>query len=60
MAISFIIIKVSTRESSLDTLWNTLEDTIHQSIVLGTNLTNSTALVNYDFLGIKLEINEEE
>jgi hypothetical protein len=47
------------RESLLDMLWNTLEDT-HQAIVLGTNLTNSTALVNYDFPGIKLEIDEEE
>jgi hypothetical protein len=43
------------RESTLDTLWNTLEDTetITKQEFLGTNLTNSTALVNCDFLGIK-------
>jgi hypothetical protein len=60
--ISFTIIGVPTRESTLDTLWNTLEDTrtITKQEFLGTNLTNSTALVNYDFLGIKIEIAEEK
>jgi hypothetical protein len=32
----------------------------HQARVLWTNMTISTALVNYDFLGIKLEIVKEE
>jgi hypothetical protein len=60
--ISFTIIGVPTRESTLDTLWNTLEDTrtITKQEFLGTNLTNSIALVNYDFLGIKTEIAEEK
>jgi hypothetical protein len=50
------------RESTLDTLWNTLEDTgtITKQEFLGTNLTNSTALVNCDFPSIKIEIAEEK
>jgi hypothetical protein len=62
MDIPFTIIGVPTRESTLDTLWNTLEDTrtITKQEFLGTNLTNSIALVNYDFLGIKTEIAEEK
>jgi hypothetical protein len=46
----------------LDTLWNTLEDTgtITKQDFLGTNLTNSIALVNCDFPGIKIEIAEEK
>jgi hypothetical protein len=53
--ISFTIIEVPMRESTLDTLWNTLEDTktITKQEFLGTNLTNSTTLVNCDFSGIK-------
>jgi hypothetical protein len=60
--IPFTIIGVPTRESTLDTLWNTLEDTgtITKQEFLGTNLTNSTTLVNCDFLEIKIETTEEK
>jgi hypothetical protein len=60
--ISFTIVGISMRESTLDTLWNTLEDTgtITKQEFLGTNLTNSVALVNCDFLGIKTKTAEEK
>jgi hypothetical protein len=60
--ISFTIIGVPTSESTLDSLWNTLEDTgtITKQEFFGTNLTNCTTLVNCDFLWIKTETAEEK
>ena len=45
--------RVPTRETTLVTTWNPLEASgiIIKQRVLRTNLTNSTALVNCDFLG---------
>jgi hypothetical protein len=59
--ISFTIIAVPMRESTLDMFCNTLEDTgiVTKQEFLGTNLTNSIALVNCDFPGIKTETAEE-
>jgi len=51
--ISFIIIEVAMRVLIGYALEHSRRHrNHHQAIVLGTNLTNSTALVNHDFSGI--------
>jgi hypothetical protein len=45
----------------MNTLWNTIEDTgTVTKQEFWTNMTISTTLVNFDFLGIELETVKEE
>jgi hypothetical protein len=55
------MVETDISESTLDMFCNTLEDTgiVTKQEFLGTNLTNSIALVNCDFPGIKTETAEE-